>query len=311
MSESSEPPKDPEADLQSRFPTAFTILFALIALVAVLTWIIPAGQYDRERNEKVGREFAVPGTYQTVESNPQNLIDVLLAPIGGFYDPESYAATAIDVALFVLMLGGFLGVVNVTGSINTGIRQSMRAMEGREIWMIPILMTLFAAGGTTYGMAEETLAFYAILLPVVLRAGYDAVTGVAIILIGAGIGVLGSTINPFATIIASDAASIPFTDGIELRFVTLLGGLAICIAYVMRYAHRVKAERDRSVVARQWSAHERHFLKDGDTADEDDTLTAKRQSASRNSIIGPLRRTVTHGAGSCPHPRRSRSPISR
>lgn len=250
MSQSSEPPKDPEADLQSRFPTAFTILFALIALVAVLTWIIPAGQYDRERNEKVGREVAVPGTYQTVESNPQNLIDVLLAPIGGFYDPESYAANAIDVALFVLMLGGFLGVVNVTGSINTGIRQSMRAMEGREIWMIPILMTLFAAGGTTYGMAEETLAFYAILLPVVLRAGYDAVTGVAIILIGAGIGVLGSTINPFATIIASDAASIPFTDGIELRFMTLLGGLAICIAYVMRYAHRVKAERDRSVVAR-------------------------------------------------------------
>jgi len=198
---------------------------------------------------------------------------VLLAPIGGFYNPDSYAANAIDVALFVLMLGGFLGVVNATGAINTGIRQSMRAMEGREIWMIPILMALFAAGGTTYGMAEETLAFYAILLPVVLRAGYDAVTGVAIILIGAGIGVLGSTINPFATIIASNAAQVPFTDGIVLRFIILLGGLAICIAYVMRYAHRVKAERDRSVVARHWSAHERHFLKGGDDTDEDDTLS--------------------------------------
>lgn len=113
-------------------------------------------------------------------------------------------------------------------------------MEGREIWMIPILMVLFAAGGTSYGMAEETLAFYAILLPVVLRAGFDAVTGVAIILIGAGIGVLGSTINPFATIIASNAAQVPFTDGLVLRLVILLGGLAICIAYVMRYAHRVK-----------------------------------------------------------------------
>jgi len=277
MPDTSEPPRDSEDDLQSRFPTAFTILFALIVLVAVLTWIIPAGEYDREMNEAVGREVAVPDTYQTVESNPQNLIDVLLAPIGGFYDPDSYAANAIDVALFVLMLGGFLGVVNATGSINTGIRQSMRAMEGREIWMIPILMTLFAAGGTTYGMAEETLAFYAILLPVVLRAGYDAVTGVAIILIGAGIGVLGSTINPFATIIASDAASISFTDGIVLRFVILLGGLAICIAYVMRYAHRVKAERDQSVVARQWSAHERHFLKDAETADEDDTLSGTQK----------------------------------
>src|SRR6056297_1907811 len=261
MSDSSETPQDSEAELQSRFPTAYTILFALIVLVAVLTWIIPAGQYDREMNEEVGREVAVPGTYQTVESNPQGPVDVLLAPIAGFYDPDSYAANAIDVALFVLLLGGFLGVVNATGSIDTGMRSAMRSMQGREIWMIPILMGLFAIGGTTYGMAEETLAFYAILLPVVLRAGYDAVTGVAIILIGAGIGVLGSTINPFATIIASDAASIPFTNGIILRFVILVGGLAICVAYVMRYAYRVKAERSASVVAQQWDAHERHFLK--------------------------------------------------
>jgi len=262
-----------EPDLQSRFPTAYTILFLLIILVAALTWIIPAGQYDRQMNEEIGREVAVPGTFQTVEANPQGPIDVLMAPIAGFYDPDSYTANAIDVALFVLLLGGFLGVVNATGSIDTGMRSAMRAMQGREIWMIPILMALFAVGGTTYGMAEETLAFYAILLPVVLRAGYDAVTGVAIILIGAGIGVLGSTINPFATIIASDAASIPFTDGMILRFVILLGGLAICVAYVMRYASRVKADSGRSVVARQWEAHERHFLK-GDAGDEgDDTLT--------------------------------------
>ena len=245
--------------------------------MAALTWIIPAGQYNREMNEEVGREVAVPGTYQTVEANPQGPIDVLLAPIGGFYDPDSYAANAIDVALFVLLLGGFLGVVNATGSINTGIRSAMRAMEGREIWMVPILMTLFAAGGTTYGMAEETLAFYAILLPVVLRAGFDAVTGVAIILIGAGIGVLGSTINPFATIIASDAASIPFTEGIILRFVILIGGLAICVAYVMRYASRVKEDRDRSVVSHQWQAHEQHFLKDSGEENTDDTLSGTQK----------------------------------
>ncbi len=264
-------------DLQSRFPTAYTILFVLIILVAALTWIIPAGQYDRKVNEEIGREVAVPGTYQAVEANPQGPVDVLLAPIGGFYDPDSYVANAIDVALFVLLLGGFLGVVNATGAIDTGMRAAMQAMEGREIWMIPILMALFAAGGTTYGMAEETLAFYAILLPVVLRAGFDAVTGVAIILVGAGIGVLGSTINPFATIIASDAAQIPFTDGIVLRFVILIGGLAISVAYVMRYASRVKAQPERSVVARQWRAHKRHFLKgdNGDAATDSLTGTQK------------------------------------
>src|SRR6056297_3707877 len=277
VTEDEKSPENPETDLASRFPTAYTILFGLIILVAALTWIIPAGQYERAMNEEVGREVAVPGTYQTVDPNPQGFVDVMLAPTAGFYDPDSYVANAIDVALFVLFLGGFLGVMNATGAIDTGIRSAMHRLEGRAIWMIPILMTLFALGGTTYGMAEETLAFYAILIPVILAAGYDAVTGVAIILIGAGIGVLGSTINPFATVIAANAASIPFTDGIVLRFVILLGGLAICIAYVMRYAQRVKTERDRSVVARQWSTHERHFLKDGDTADEDDTLSGTQK----------------------------------
>lgn len=154
MSDTSAEAEGTDPGLQSRFPTAYTILFLLIVLVAVLTWIIPAGQYDRVMNQDVGREVAVPETYKTVEANPQGPIDVLLAPIAGFYDPDSYAANAIDVALFVLLLGGFLGVVNATRTIDTGIRSAMRAMEGREIWMVPILMTLFAIGGTTYGMAE-------------------------------------------------------------------------------------------------------------------------------------------------------------
>ena len=262
MTEDEQLPENPETDLASRFPTAYTILFGLIILVAALTWIIPAGQYERAMNEEIGREVAVPGTYQIVDPNPQGFVDVMLAPTGGFYDPDSYAANAIDVALFVLFLGGFLGVMNATGAIDTGIRSAMRHLKGHEIWMIPILMVLFAIGGTTYGMAEETLAFYAILIPVILAAGYDAVTGVAIILIGAGIGVLGSTINPFATVIAANAAGIPFTDGIVLRFILLIGGLVICIGYVMRYARRVKADPSRSVVARQWQAHKKLFLED-------------------------------------------------
>src|SRR5690554_204640 len=178
------PKQNPDEVLASRFPTAYTVLFLLIAVIAALTWIIPAGQYDRSMNEEINREVAVPGTYQVVEPNPQSFVDVLLAPTAGFYDPDSYVANAIDVALFVLFLGGFLGVVNATEAINTGIRSVMQRLEGREIWMIPILMVLFAIGGTTYGMAEETLAFYIILIPIIIAAGYDAVTGVAIILIG-------------------------------------------------------------------------------------------------------------------------------
>lgn len=254
---SGSPPNDPEQDLATRFPTAYTILFLLIILVAALTWIIPAGQYDRVMNEEVGRDVAVPGTYQTVDPNPQGFMEIMLAPTAGFYDPDSYVANAIDVALFVLFLGGFLGVMNATGAIDTGIRSAMRHLKGHEIWMIPILMTLFAIGGTTYGMAEETLAFYVILIPVMMAAGYDVITGVAIIMVGAGVGVLGSTINPFATVIAANAAQIPFTDGIVVRFILLIGGLLICSAYVMRYAVRVKADPSRSVVSQQWDAHRR------------------------------------------------------
>ena len=148
---------EPEAKgVASWFPTAYTILFSLIVIVAALTWIIPAGQYDRVMNEDVGREIAVSGTYKTVDANPQGFVEVMLAPIAGFYDPDSYAANAIDVALFVLLLGGFLGVVNATKAIDTGIQTAMGRMKGREILMIPILMSLFALGGTTYGMAEET-----------------------------------------------------------------------------------------------------------------------------------------------------------
>ena len=268
---------DPEQDLSSRFPTAYTILFGLILFVAALTWIVPAGQYERVMNEDVGREIAVAGTYSEVEANPQGFVDVMLAPGAGFYDPDSYAANAIDVALFVLFLGGFLGVVNATGSIDTGIRTAMTSMKGREIWMIPIMMSLFALGGSTYGMAEETLAFYAILIPVMIVAGYDAVTGVAIILIGAGVGVLGSTINPFATVIASDAAGIPFTDGIVLRVVILLGGLAICAAYVMRYAHKVKLDPETSVVAKQTDAHRRLFLSAEDGQAGETALTGTQK----------------------------------
>ena len=269
---------EPQSDgMASWFPTAYTILFALIVIVAALTWIIPAGQYDRAMNDEVGREIAVPGTYQTVDPNPQGFVEVMLAPVAGFYDPDSYAANAIDVALFVLLLGGFLGVVNATKAIDTGIQTAMGRMKGREIWMIPILMSLFALGGTTYGMAEETLAFYALLIPVVIAAGFDAVTGVAIILIGAGIGTLGSTINPFATVIASNAAGIPFTEGMALRLVILIGGLLTCIAYVMRYAAKVKADPSCSVVAKQREAHRRIFLNDANAEFSEPKLTGTQK----------------------------------
>lgn len=267
MSDTIETADAPVPSKGFKFPTAYTILFALIALVALGTWIVPAGQYQRTENAELGREVPIPGTYETVDANPQGIVEVFLAPIGGFYNPDSYKAQAIDVALFVIIIGGFLGVVTRTGAIDHAIERSMSALKGREIWMIPILMAFFAVGGTTYGMAEESLAFYGLLIPVMLAARFDAVVAVAVILLGAGIGVLGSTINPFATVIASNAAGIAFTDGLTLRVFILVTGWAICSAYVMRYAFKVRADPSKSIIADKKNEIAARFKSDGHDPD--------------------------------------------
>lgn len=250
------------------FPSAYTILFALIVIIAALTWVIPAGEYDRVASEALGKDVPVAGTYALTDASPQGFFDVILAPIAGFYDPGSYTANAIDVALFVLMIGGFIGVVTATGAIDAGIKRAMMRLKGREKWMIPIMMGLFALGGTTEGMAEETLAFYIILTPVMIAAGYDALTAVAIILLGAGVGVLGSTVNAFSTVIASDAAGVPFTDGMLLRLAILALTFTATVAYVMRYAAQVKADPSRSLVFDRKAENEAHFCSTTDAAAE-------------------------------------------
>ena len=249
----------PEESARFWFPSAYSILFALIIIIAGLTWVIPAGQYQRVASEAIGRDLPVAGSYAPTEANPQGVFDVILAPIAGFYDPSSYTANAIDVALFVLMIGGFIGVVTATGAIDAGIKRAMTRLKGREKWMIPILMGLFALGGTTEGMAEETLAFYVLLTPVMISAGYDALTAVAVVLLGAGIGVLGSTVNAFSTVIASDAAGVPFTDGLILRLAILAVTFTATVAYVMRYAERVKADPSRSLIFDLKAKNEAHF----------------------------------------------------
>ena len=249
-----------------RFPSAFTILFGLIILVAGLTWIIPAGQYQRIPSEVLGKDIPVAGTYAPTDANPQGMIDVILAPIAGFYDPVAYTANAIDVSLFVLIIGGFIGVVTASGAIDAGIARAMLRLKGRETWMIPFLMALFALGGMTYGMAEETLAFYVLLIPVMIAAKFDALTAVAVILLGAGVGVLGSTINAFSTVIASDAAGVTFADGLALRLIILVLCWSVTVAFVMRYAIRVRADPSKSLVYDKKTANEAHFLKDSATS---------------------------------------------
>ncbi|MBU9811493.1 YfcC family protein [Rahnella sp. SL6] len=243
-----------------KFPSAYTILFILIALVAGLSWVIPAGQYDMAMNAGLGKNVPVAGTYHPVTGNPQGLVDIFLAPVDGLYNHTTGQAGAIDVALFILIIGGFLGIVTKTGAIDAGIERVTFRLKGKEEWMIPILMALFAAGGTIYGMAEESLPFYTLLVPVMMAARFDPLVAAATVLLGAGIGTLGSTINPFATVIAANAAGIPFTHGIGLRVAILIIGWLICVIWVMRYARKVRRDPSLSVVADQWESNRTHFL---------------------------------------------------
>src|SRR6516165_1991656 len=260
-------PAQPEKKSRFTLPSAYTILFALIVLVAIATWIIPAGIYNL--NAATGEP--IPGTYHEVASHHAHILrDSLTAPINGLYGIEDAKGNinyynsgslfgAIDIALFILVIGGFLGVTMKTGAIETGIGNLVQRMKGRERLMIPVLMSVFALGGTSYGMAEESLAFYALVITVLIAAGYDALTGAAVVLLGCGIGVLGSTVNPFATGIASGIAGIPISEGLIGRLVILILGLAIGIFFVMRYADRVKKNPSKSLVHAMKADNEARF----------------------------------------------------
>ena len=248
-----------------KMPTAYTILLLIIAVIAVLTFVLPAGQYDRT---EAGEPIA--GTYRTVPASPQGPGAVVQAPLKGLYQ-------AIEIAAFILTVGGFLGVMGRTGAIDAGIAAIIRRLKGREKLLIPILMLAFALGGTTFGMAEETIAFYPLLLPVMLSAGYDAITAVAVILLGAGAGVLGSTVNPFATGIAAGFAGVPLGEGLVLRLIILIVSLAAAIVYVMRYGERVRAHPERSLLRRRGPSGIRRFV----TAQVPDAaeMTPRRKAA--------------------------------
>ncbi|EHF01718.1 MULTISPECIES: YfcC family protein [Olsenella] len=221
MSDSTAQPKKKREMLSS-----FSIIFILLAVVAVIT-VILSGSTD-----------AVTGA---------TLADFVMAPVKGFGD-------AIDVCLFVIVLGGFLGIVNKTEALTTGINALVRKMNGNELKLIPILMLLFAVLGSTYGFCEETVGFYALLSATMMAAGYDSLTGAMMILLGAGVGCLGSTVNPFATGIASSALvdmgiAVDQAVVIGLGLVLMLVTWAIAVFFVLQYAKSVKADPSRTLMS--------------------------------------------------------------
>ena len=214
--------------------SSFSIILILIFGLGILSHVLPDAQF-------VGDQI-VNGS-GTVGAK---LSQILMSPILGFED-------AIDVGIFIMMLGGLLAVVNKTGALETGIKVLVRKLKGRELLLIPILMFIFSICGSTYGMLEETVGFYVLLAATMMAAGMDPLVGAAVILLGAGSGCLGSTINPFATGVALSALpeGVTANHGLVLLIATFiwLTTLGISIFFVMNYAKKVKKDKGSTILS--------------------------------------------------------------
>ena len=252
-----------------KMPSSYVIIMAIVILVAILSWVLPGGAYDYVDPEASTLE-PIAGTYHEVESHPQGITEVIMSPINGFMD-------AVDIILYTLVIGGFLAVVMKTGAIDAGIGAIIRKLKGRERLLIPVLMLVFSIAGAAFGIEEETLPFFPVLIPVLLAAGYDTLVGLSIIKMGAALGVMGSIANPFAVAIASRFAGISMTDGIAIRLVLLAIYIPAGIIFTMRYAEKVRKDPTKSLVYAQAEENKKFFLKGGSDLDNMPELTGKRK----------------------------------
>jgi uncharacterized ion transporter superfamily protein YfcC len=260
-------------------PSPITILMCIIIFSALATWIIPAGKYNTifkgEANAfilatpngesnlpftqkildslkikiplgkfakgEIRKPVSIPDSYQTVPSNGQGFIKILQAPLNGIYG-------TIDIILFILVIGGFMHVFNESGAMVKGLTSLTHTMKGKESWLIIILTFLFSFGGASYGMAEEALVFYPILIPLFLAAGYDLLVPVAVIFAGTQLGTLASFSNPFSVITASNAAGISWKDGLYERLAMFVAATSIMVWYIVKYANKIKKDPTASFV---------------------------------------------------------------
>ncbi|MFI5806307.1 YfcC family protein [Streptomyces sp. NPDC051561] len=254
-----DPGAAPEPDGKRRFtfPSALTILALVTFGVWLLAFLIPPGAYDRDKNGS-----PLQGTYHRVPSDQSftdRLNDLFLSPVNGLYGIQEEQTGTVGpdltgalygsagVFLFVLAIGAFITVVFATGALDRGIGRLAHRLRERGVLLIAGVMLIFALLGTVEGFAEETLGFYGLIVPLMLALGYDRMVATGTIILGAGVGVLCSTVNPFATGVASSAAGISIGDGIVLRALMWVVLTAVTVAYVIRYARRVRRDPDRSL----------------------------------------------------------------
>lgn len=259
---------------QFKVPHVYAIIFALMVIFAVLTWIVPPGSYQRQ--EVNGREVTVAGTYEQSEKTyideetgdevdlRQGVFDVLQAPTRGIQE-------AIEVVAFILIVGGSFQVITKTGAITSGMGRVVRRFKNKGILIIPIAMVLFALGGTSFGMAEETLPFFAIFMPIMMAMGFDSMTAFMVVFVGARTGYIASTINPFNVLIAQGILGIQGNPQLWLRMIAWVVLTAVAITWVVLYARRVKKNPESSITFEDDIAKKVEFAADESALDAEFT----------------------------------------
>lgn len=259
---------------QFKVPHVYAIIFALMVIFAVLTWIVPSGSYQRQ--EVNGREVTVAGTYEQSEKTyideetgdevdlRQGVFDVLQAPTRGIQE-------AIEVVAFILIVGGSFQVITKTGAITSGMGRVVRRFKNKDILIIPIAMVLFALGGTSFGMAEETLPFFAIFMPIMMAMGFDSMTAFMVVFVGARTGYIASTINPFNVLIAQGILGIQGNPQLWLRMIAWVVLTAVSITWVVLYARRVKKNPESSITFEDDIAKKVEFAADESALDAEFT----------------------------------------
>ncbi|VEF49509.1 short-chain fatty acids transporter [Bacillus freudenreichii] len=228
-------------DKKQVYPHTYAFLFSILLIAWVATYFITPGEFQRVINKETGQTAVVEGTYRIIDSNPTHIFDVFKAiPLG--------MENAANIIFYIFIVGGVFGIIRATGVIEAGIDRLMSRMTGRERLLVPGFMLLFSVGGFSFGMAEETIIFVPIGIAIARAAGFDAVTGTAMIALGAASGFIGGMMNPFTVGVAQEIAEVPLFSGFFFRFCVYIVILAIGMWYVSRYAFKVKKDPSHSVI---------------------------------------------------------------